>query len=463
MIYNLEREVASVTQGTMSVTDYFTKIKMLWDELVCLDPVPACICPAHRQIMIREDSRQLMRFLMGLNSTYEHVRSQILLMEPRPHVSKAFAMVISVEKQLQVQQPVTGNNAIYQLEHVESAGNLCCFHVTECGSWILDTGATRHVCASLNLFSHYQKAATSYNVNLPDGSKQPVAHIDTFDLSLPCDVCHFAKQQRLPFSRSTYQASSIFDLVHVDIWGPYKQATPTNCTYFLTIVDHHSRSTWTYLMHSKFQAIDHLYSFIKLVQTQFQKSIKVIRSDHGSEFLSNRCQSILLEHGIIHQKSCIYTPQQNGVVEHKHKHLITLARSLLFHASLPNKFWGDCVLTATYIIKRTPSKILQWSTPYQLLHNQPPTYDHMRVFGCLCYATNTKPTKSKFDMRSSKCVFLGYPSDQKAYKLFDLNTQIYLTSRDIVFYEHVFPFAVSPSSQPRCPLPLVFDADDVPN
>ncbi|KAL0463172.1 UNVERIFIED_CONTAM: hypothetical protein Slati_0204800 [Sesamum latifolium] len=80
-----------------------------------LDPILACTCPVHRQIVRREDSRQLMRFLIGLNNTYEHVRSQILLMEPRPHVQKAFSMVISVEKQLlvQVQQSANPSGAIY--------------------------------------------------------------------------------------------------------------------------------------------------------------------------------------------------------------------------------------------------------------------------------------------------------------------------------------------------------------
>ncbi|KAL0448994.1 UNVERIFIED_CONTAM: hypothetical protein Slati_1455800 [Sesamum latifolium] len=91
------------------------------NELVCLDPVPACTCPVHRQIIKREDSRQLMRFLMGLNNTYEHVRSQILLMEPRHHVQKAFFIVLSVEKQLlvQVQQSASSTSAIYQVHHKE--------------------------------------------------------------------------------------------------------------------------------------------------------------------------------------------------------------------------------------------------------------------------------------------------------------------------------------------------------
>ncbi|KAL0327233.1 UNVERIFIED_CONTAM: Retrovirus-related Pol polyprotein from transposon RE2 [Sesamum angustifolium] len=98
MIYNLEREISSISQGDMSVTTYFTKIKMLWDELICLDPLPVCTCTAHRQTADREASRQLMRFLMGLSSVYEHVRRQILLMEPRPHVQKALQWFFRLRK-----------------------------------------------------------------------------------------------------------------------------------------------------------------------------------------------------------------------------------------------------------------------------------------------------------------------------------------------------------------------------
>ncbi|KAL0448952.1 UNVERIFIED_CONTAM: hypothetical protein Slati_1451600 [Sesamum latifolium] len=65
----------------------------------------------------------------------------------------------------------------------ESAGNSYCFDVIDCGTWIVDSGATRHVCANLNLFTHYHKSNNHTEVSLPDGSKQPVAHIGTVKLS----------------------------------------------------------------------------------------------------------------------------------------------------------------------------------------------------------------------------------------------------------------------------------------
>ena len=183
--------------------------------------------------------------------------------------------------------------------------------------------------------------------------------------------------------------------------------------------------------------IKHFFSY---VSTQFESHIKNFRSDNGGEFLS--LQSFFKDNGVLFQHSCVYTPQQNGVVERKHRHILQVTRALKIQAQLPNQFWGECALTVVHIINRLPSPVLSFKTPFERLYSKPPSYSHLRVFGCLAYATNVH-VSHKFDHRAITCIFIGYPVGQKAYKLFNLSTRKIFTSRDVHFHENHFPYASS--------------------
>lgn len=76
-----------------------------------------------------------------------------------------------------------------------------------------------------------------------------------------CISCSMAKYTKLPFHISTSHASDIFDLIHMDIWGPYKVPYESKYRYFLTLVDVHSRTTWIYLLQLKSEALTHLKIF----------------------------------------------------------------------------------------------------------------------------------------------------------------------------------------------------------
>lgn len=144
--------------------------------------------------------------------------------------------------------------------------------------------------------------------------------------------------------------------------------------------------------------------------------------------------------GIIHQTNCAYTPQQNGVVERKHKHLLNVARALLFHAHLPVQFWGSAVLTASYLINKIYVPQLAKKTSFEGLFHKYPSYSRLKSFGCLCYASNLISHRTKFASKSRKCIFIGYPTSVKGYKLYDSDAKVIVISRDVMFFKQIFPF-----------------------
>ncbi|KAK2436464.1 putative inactive purple acid phosphatase [Trifolium repens] len=106
----------------------------------------------------------------------------------------------------------------------------------------------------------------------------------TVDSKAVCDVCHFAKHKKLPFSNSFNNAVKPFELFHFDIWGPIAVKSVHHRSYFLTAVDDHCRYTWLTLMKHKSEARQHVIDFITLISFQFNANIKTIRTDNGAEF-----------------------------------------------------------------------------------------------------------------------------------------------------------------------------------
>ena len=78
----------------MNITNYFTKLRTIWDELESYQPYPMCTCAskcgcdALIEVQKRRDQDRIMKFMCGLNDQYNHVRSNILMMDPLPLINK---------------------------------------------------------------------------------------------------------------------------------------------------------------------------------------------------------------------------------------------------------------------------------------------------------------------------------------------------------------------------------------
>ncbi|XP_060968283.1 uncharacterized protein LOC133035871 [Cannabis sativa] len=98
-IFQLQTQLTHLQQGDHSVTSYFTKLKILWDELKEFQPNTSCTCGAMKVFLEYYNRNQVLQFLTGLNESYASVRAQILLNEPLPNLSRVFAMIVQEERQ----------------------------------------------------------------------------------------------------------------------------------------------------------------------------------------------------------------------------------------------------------------------------------------------------------------------------------------------------------------------------
>ena len=137
------------------------------------------------------------------------------------------------------------------------------------------------------------------------------------------------------------------------------------------------------------------------------------------------------------------------------------ARSMLFQASMPPSYWVEELHTATHVLNILPTKTLQSATPHFALFGAAPSYDHLRVFGCLCYPNLSATAAHKLAPRSAACIFLGYSANHKGYHCLDYQSNRVLISRHVVFDETSFPFSSQPTPPGAADFEFFFDHTDL--
>ena len=251
-----------------------------------------------------------------------------------------------------------------------------------------------------------------------------------------CTSCMLGKQARLPFPQaSAYRAEKILDLVHGDLCGPISPQTPSAKRYIFVLIDDCSRYMWSILLKEKGEAFEKFKIFKAVVEKETGTTIKTFRTDRGGEFISSEFNLYCETAGIVRHLTAPYSPQQNGVVERRNRTLMGMTRSILKAMECPNYLWGEAVRHSTYLINRGATRVLESKTPYEALKEKKPTVNHLRIFGCICYAKVEGPYLKKLDNRSRMLVHLGTEPGSKAYRLYDPSTRRIIVSRDVVFDE----------------------------
>ena len=258
-----------------------------------------------------------------------------------------------------------------------------------------------------------------------------------------CETCAEAKTTRAIFPNA-FRNTKPLDLVHSDVCD--LSATPSRGgnEYFITFVDDCTKYCYVYLMKSKDESVHKFALFKKEVENQLEKKIKVIRSDRGGEYVAPFGR-FCAEHGIVHEVTPPYSPQSNGIAERKNRSLKEMMNALLISSGLPQAMWGEAILSANYLLNRIPRKN-ESETPFELFKGRAPSYDHLRVWGCLAKVLVPPPKQVSVGPKTVDAILIGYAHNSNAYRFLvhkSDNSRVYkntiLESRNATFFEYVYP------------------------
>jgi hypothetical protein len=224
-----------------------------------------------------------------------------------------------------------------------------------------------------------------------------------------------------------YRAQEQLELIHGDLCGPVTPTTPGGQRYFLLLVDDTSRFMWAVLLLTKGAAVDAIKQVQAAVEKESSHKLWVLRIDNGGEFTAAEFSAYCANEGIQRHFS-LYSPQQNGDVEHRNQTVVVTARALLKQRGMLTKYWAEAV------INRSPIKSLEGKTPYESWHGCSPTIGDLPTFGCIAYAKEMNQV-GKLGDRSKPNVFIGYAEGVKAYRILNPVSQHVRVARDVVFDE----------------------------
>lgn len=243
-----------------------------------------------------------------------------------------------------------------------------------------------------------------------------------------------------------------FQIIHSDVWT-FPVPSIGGKKYYAIFLDHYSHYVWVYPLKKKSEF------FSAYMQNKFGCKIKSLQCDNSDKYNNSQFLNFFSSNGITHRFSCPHTSQQNGKALsffHSKKNgkaeltlrtLNNFVWSLLFQDNLPPVYWVEALNIAAHLFNLLPSTAIKNEILFTKLFHKPVCYNHLRLFGCLCYPNLTSIAQHKFSPRSTACVFLGFPISHKGYRCLDLITHKVIISRQVIFDENSFHFSTNkPSS-----------------
>ncbi|GJZ22058.1 putative ribonuclease H-like domain-containing protein [Tanacetum coccineum] len=240
-----------------------------------------------------------------------------------------------------------------------------------------------------------------------------------FEINQTSVACQKGKQHRASCKTKTVSSiSQPLQMLHMDLFGLTFVKSLMKKMYCLVVTDDFSRFSWVFFLATKDETTEILKTFITGIENLINLRVKVIRCDNGTKFKNRVMNQFSEMKGIKREFSVARTPQKNGVAERKNRTLIEVARTMLADSKLPTTFWAEVVNTACYVQNRVLVIKPQNKTPYKLFLGRKPALSFMRPFGCPVTILNTIDHLGKFDGKADEGFFVGYSTNNKAFRVF---------------------------------------------
>ncbi|GJV55001.1 retrovirus-related pol polyprotein from transposon TNT 1-94 [Tanacetum coccineum] len=268
-----------------------------------------------------------------------------------------------------------------------------------------------------------------------------------------CSSCELGKAKRKSFhTKTTPSSKRRLQLLHMDLCGPMRVESINGKKYVLVIVDDYSRYTWTHFLRSKDETPGVLIDFLTLVQRGLHAQVTTVRTDKGTEFLNKTLHAYFAKEGIRHETSTARTPEQNGVVERRNRTLVEAARTMLSAAKVPLFFWAEAIATACFTQNRSLVIPRHEKTPYHIINARKPSVKFFHIFGSLCYIVRDGENLDKMKEKGDACIFVGYSTQSKAYRVFNKRTRMIVETIHVNFDElpQMASDHVSSDPDPQC-------------
>ncbi|GKA01880.1 putative ribonuclease H-like domain-containing protein [Tanacetum coccineum] len=190
--------------------------------------------------------------------------------------------------------------------------------------------------------------------------------------------------------------------------------------------------------------------------------VRTVQTDKGTEFLNQTLHAYFAKEGIRHETSTARTPEQNGIVKRRNCTLVEAARTMLRAAKVLLFFWAEAITTACFTQNHLLVIPRHEKTPYHIINGREPSVKFFHIFDSLCYIVRDGENLDKMKEKGDACIFLGYSTQSRAYRVFNKRTKVIVETIHVNFDElpQMVSDYISSDPVPQC-LMTVLEQDSL--